>query len=575
MRRIVLSLLTILLVLGGCQKGPEGATQSPPVPPAVPETPVLTAEEEEYLQTLRNNGGLTAATVPFTGAYEKTEGGGLKGFHYRMLQYLKETYEIPVRITEIEFREIFEHRGTVPAGVENDPELSYTPDIFKRADLVAFDLTPLAWRQKLMSIIPLVPTKMVLVNRRGDEIRHIGELQQKRIVVYENTSHQLYLQDLRGSLGIAFEIIPIPFNQDRFAYLIEERADYTIGDAQATFVSLPGYPNLNISLALSEAQYNGWAVSKENRVLASLLKKFFHYAEKAGYKDLAWQEGYGIPLKKYHTLIGYPPMAPLRLSRREERYLAECRSRGGLVAAIDTEKTVYEEHPDGTRDGLHYNLALTVAQILEIPIRFRPVTFYDFFRIDGVIPERIKSDADYLYTPDLLREVDLYTVPMTPLPWRRKFLAFIPIHPSRLVFISREDGPQYSESDIPGLTVALLKNTSYEKWLRSRFPAEDLQTIQADSVENSIRLVAQGRADITISDATLALPYLVKTPHLTLYPVEAPVDNLSWAVAKENDLLAGILNKSLDHIRNSGRFTAIWKEYYGSSFQDYLDFIGE
>ncbi len=64
------------------------------------------------------------------------------------------------------------------------------------------------------------------------------------------------------------------------------------------------YPNLNASLAMGELQFLGWAVDKDNKMMVSLLKRFFDHTKESGEMDSLWQEEYGVSLLEYSELLG-------------------------------------------------------------------------------------------------------------------------------------------------------------------------------------------------------------------------------------------------------------------------------
>lgn len=576
MKQILLPAAILLTLLSGCTRdtGTGEARADTPAAAARSAFTSLTDAEVRYLLDLRERGGLKAATLAYPGSYELTEGGDVKGFSRRMLEALEDVLGVSVDVRPVDrFDDFFTLRGRVPEGVRTDSSITYIPDILREVDLIAFELTDTAWRSRLMTIVPLVPTRILVVNRRGEEIRSFGGLQGKRIVVAENTSHQVFLEETAQRLDVELDIIPLPFGEDRMARVADGRADCTVSDSQAVLREIPGNPDVNVSLALTGVLMNGWAVRGDNGVLASILEKFFTYAGESGILDEALREGYDLSLQQYYSLINYGKDQRLKLTDEEQAYLEELRGRGGINAAIDGETSIYEVDDAGLKKGLHYNLALAAAQTLDVPIRFRQVTFHDFFMKDGEVPDEIKTDPAFSYVPDLLQEVDLYVGTISPLEWRRKFLAFIGIYPTKLVYVTRDNFPKVEREDLKGSVFSLLPNTTYEGWLKSRFDPEDLTILTVDTGDEAVEAVSTGEADITLSDANLALARMADYPEITFYPADDEVDTISWAVEKDNLLLKGILDKTIEYLFRTMVFNDIWIDYYGISFAEYLELI--
>ena len=573
-RLYFLILLCTLVLFPGCsrndarQPGQE-AEARPPENISIS----LTASESAYLENLRRNGGLKVATLLYPGAYERDASGRERGFHYRMIQALGDMLDMPVSVRFVNFDDAFTENGVIPPEVKTDPEVEYTPDLLKQVDIFAFDLTEVPWRSKLMTIIPLVPTRVLVVNRRGEEVAYLGQFQNKRFTIYRNTSHEIFLENIEKRLGIPIEIIPVEFGEDRSQLLQSDEADFIITDSQTSVIEISRNNDLNISFALTDIEMNGWAVSKINTTLASILRKFFDQARSSGILDEAWQEGYGVSLDRYYNLIGYPQSTVLTFDDEEKGYIESLEKRGGMRIAIGDVTSVYEENENGTIGGLHYYLALEIAHVLGVPVRFRPVSFYEFFEKDGEVPELVKTDPGYYYTPDLLGEADLFISTFSPLPWRKKFLDFIELYPTKKVFVTRKDFRKVTLADLKDLKISILTDTSYEAFLRKHYDLSDVSVIFTQTAEDAVRMVSAGRTDITIEDASTLITRLKKYRNLTFYPADDTVEMLSWALARDNQLLERVLIKTIAYLRSTGRFDVIWKDYYGITFNEYLDLI--
>ncbi|MBN2048950.1 MAG: transporter substrate-binding domain-containing protein [Spirochaetales bacterium] len=574
MKRRLLFLGICIILLGGCT-GKMVETPEPDTLVSEGDIYSLFNEQEiAYLQKVKERGGLKAATVAYPGFYEISDGQPVRGFDFRLLKAMEEVLDIPVETLVLEeFNDFFTRQGMIPEGIKTDTSLAYVPDILEKVDIIAFELAEIPWRERLMSIIPLMPTRILVVTPRDHEIKTLGDLQKKRVLVYENTSHQEILEQTARRLGLDISIIPIPLGNDWHPYLDQNLADCMIGESQAVLKELPKDARFNASLALTKFLMNGWAIRKDNPILSSILEKFFSYAGEKGLLDEAMEDGYGISMSRYYNLINYREDIILRLSPEEEALLNGLRARGGLRAAIDGEQTVYEVSEEGIKTGLHYNLALAVAQTLEVPLRLRQVSFNEFFAKDGVVPDRIKTDPEYSYVPDLLLDVDLYIGTLSPLSWRKKFLSFIPLHPTKLVYLTRDDTPKIDSENLKGLVFSLLPNTSYEDWLKEHVDLSGLSVLEVPSGEEAVRVVSAGEADITISDANLAFARMRTYDNITFYPADNEVDSISWAVARNNLLLKNLLEKTLEHLMKTRVFNDIWEDYYGIPFSRYLELL--
>ena len=271
-----------------------------------------------------------------------------------------------------------------------------------------------------------------------------------------------------------------------------------------------------------------------------------------------------------------PPVQRLELSPAEADYVESLRKRGSLRVAINNEQTVYQEYEDGRIDGLHYQLVLELCELLDLEVEFFPVLVPQFFSLEGSFPEQVKSDPDFNYTPDLLQRVDFYAGTFTSLPWRSKFLRFIPVYFTRLIFISRRGEEIHEPADLAGKRIALIPQTSYEEWVQE-YAGEgvsQITVVEPATGKESIRMVAEGAADVTVADANLAIIQIREFSNLNVTIASHQLEELNWAVPRENSRLATILEKFIRLIRVNGLFESLWLDTYGISTVDYLDLIG-
>lgn len=266
----------------------------------------------------------------------------------------------------------------------------------------------------------------------------------------------------------------------------------------------------------------------------------------------------------------------LVLNEEELEFVRGLRERGGLRIAISNEDTIYEEQPDGTIRGLHYMMTEHLARLLDLPAAYTPVYFAQFFESRGALPDKILTDPDFHYTPDLLLDHDFYAGTLTPLPWREKILDFIPVYLTRLIFVSRQGEEINRLADLEGKRIALIRNTSYQSWFESLegINPADLIYVESRTGEETIEMVASGEADVTITDANLAIVQIREFSNLNVTTAASSLDVLAWAVADGNRLMQSILEKYIALIKKDGSFEEFWTRYYGISSLEYLDLIG-
>jgi ABC-type amino acid transport substrate-binding protein len=573
------SLAAILLVLScGAPGGKAPATA--PAPAKIQPAKSLSATAVRVAEMLRAHGGLRVATTSTIAIYEPGQNGAFDGFQAKLAQRFADWLGVPMTIKAVAFDSFFSVKGVVPKDLSAPLPEGSRPDIFDDTDLIAHSLTDLPWRSRLVRIVPVLPNRIMIITRRGEEVSSVRGLSGKSLVVMSTTSYEAAAEGARKALGLDLKILKVPYGEDVYADVLAGRADATLRDSDTAVAPENTKRGLSIAWPLSDLQWTGWAVAPDDKDLAEVLTEFLSVARADGSFARIFGEYYRLSLDAYYGLIRYREVAKLALSQAQEKRLEELRAKDGLRVAINKEFTIYdpaaaEIGAAPSVIGFHYSLAKRFADDLGLALVVIPVTFDEFFSVGGVVPPRAKTDPSYTYVPDLLKRSDLYVSNLSPVEWRKKFLRFTPLYPNSIVYVSRTGVPVDKPRDLDGLRVALLLNTTYESWLKTweKNDGVHARPILVGNMEEAFRLVSKGGADATLSDACLALGYLKIFRNLRISPALPPDDVISWAVAKGDDALGSILDAWVESAKANGVFESLWKDYFGSSFAEYLGLI--
>ncbi len=268
-------------------------------------------------------------------------------------------------------------------------------------------------------------------------------------------------------------------------------------------------------------------------------------------------------------------LANIQFTKEEEAYIRQIKEKGRLVIATREKLTIYTPLPDGSAEGIHYNLAKSFADFLGIELKIMDVMFKDYFSIDGKTPEKVFTDPTYSYTPDLIKEVDVYADTLTILPWREKLLRFIEIAPTRIMLITRKGDEINAIQELDGKKVATVFETSYYTKLREIEKDYDI-SLEFSLVEDSELIfdyVAEGKADFSARDANLTILHLKNYKNLNVSMPISGIQIIGWAVGKDNEILESILRKYIEYAKTSGLIDQYWREVYGISMEEYHHLI--
>ena len=106
---------------------------------------------------------------------------------------------IPVEIT---WDEAFMLNGQIPADVETNPDRTYTPDAFKRADIICSTFTILDWRKKLFGFAEtLHSAELLIINKKEEQPKDFNALIDKSISFQRGTTFERHLKEINEDIG--------------------------------------------------------------------------------------------------------------------------------------------------------------------------------------------------------------------------------------------------------------------------------------------------------------------------------------------------------------------------------------
>jgi len=188
----------------------------------------------------------------------------------------------------------------------------------------------------------------------------------------------------------------------------------------------------------------------------------------------------------------------------------------------------------------------------------------------------VKSDPNFSYTPDLIRNVDLYVDVLTSLKWRKKILRFIDIVPVKQMVLTKKGIRINSFQDLKGKVISVQPDSSYHANMMKIEKETGLKFnyYYVDETGDMPEALLIGKADVTFQDSNLCLKLLSKHKELSINMPASKVEYTGWAVRKGNEDFASILEKYILYIRKTGVFEDIWEREFKLSYREYLELIG-
>lgn len=567
MKKIMLLLVIGVLLLQGCQNDVELQDISIGEMPLFKELN-LTQEEEAYLQDIKDSNNLNVAMRNLTAVYHP-EGENISGYHYKVIKYFADSLNVKLNVTVVDISNYFEMDGTVSDRVKEDPDYVYTPDLFDQVEIYCDTLTPLPWREKLVRFIPFLPIREVVVHAENTVINTLEDLNHKTLAFQKDSSYGNTVKSLEENFNYTFNLKPTETSTQPFELIASGEVDATIVDSDKAIIESTNFDNLQIGIPVTDIQLIGWAVRKDNAIMASILEKYIDYMITSGRFDAYWTEVYDAPFKSYLTYLDALDISKseieisdiLNLSEEERKYIENMIQKDELSVALNVDLA-----------GYNHDLIKGFTDILGIQLKVTHAVVEDYFIKEGYQVDDVKSTPSISYTPDLFQEVDVYCASLTVLPWREQLLTFVPIFEVRELIVSNTDNVAKSVSDLDGQLVAIITSSSYEESLMA---LEDEHNISVDYLFTPDRIegveaVENEEAYVTVMDSNLAILEVTKNDQLVIsFPITEKLQ-VGWAVSKENEILASILSKYIEYAKISDLFNSFWYKEYGYTYFEYI-----
>jgi len=456
---------------------------------------------------------------------------------------------VELRVVEIGWDEAFMMNGSIPEDMVTNPDLRYTPDALKRADIICNTFTVNEWRKKLFGFAGTLQTaELLMINKSEVPPGGFEELSGKRIAFMAATTFEQHLLEINATLSEKMQLVPTGSNAETIELLEENEVYGIVLDAdEALNLQARSGQEYKISLPISEITQSAWAVEKNNPLIQEV-ENFFETIASNGVLDEIFFTRFGITHKSY--------LEGLNKNLKRDRYhrdLDEILESRKLVVALRERHGVY--HESGEKQVMHA-LAEEFADYLGVSLEFVVTPeFSQYWETgDGTIVR------DSSYTPDWFNYFDLACETIAQLDWRARKVNLIPIYPSEYTVVARKDVSINSIEDLQNYMGVTGKGTVYEDILRS----QGITNFYYENVNNFIRDVVEDSADYTI--VYTAFYELSDYPELE-GKLELGSRNISWALRKDQPDLQKEVQSFIDRSQQQGLIGILLKAPRGNMLQ--------
>ena len=473
----------------------------------------------------------------------------LRNINYPLALEFARYLNVELVEVEITWEEAFQKDGVIPAGLETDPSISYTPDALKKADIICSTFTILPWRRKLFGFAEtLHSAELLMISKEEEQPRDFDVLRGKRIAFQRATTFEKNLNSINEELDGSIQLVPTRTGAEAQEMLTAGDVYGVVLDADAALnFNLRNGSNYKIAFPISEVSRTAWAVEKNNR-LKQEVESFFETIASNGVLDeifyRQFETRYSKYLEKIHRNLRY---------ERNIRDLDEIRASGKLIVALRERSFIYKE--DGQKQFMHA-LAEEFADYLGVSLEIIITPYFSkYWETQSGEVER-----DSAYTPEWFRYFDIACEVFAPLEWRLKKIDMVPVYPSEYAVIAHRDTRISSISDLENLQGVTGEETVYEDILRR----ESIDNYYYEKVNNFIPEVQKGNADYTI--IYNAFYELSEYPELEVKLNLGELD-VSWGIRKNQPELKKEIGGFIRESSEKGLIKILLKALQGNTLQ--------
>ncbi len=224
----------------------------------------------------------------------------LKNINYDLALEFARYLNVKLIEVEIEWDEAFMKDGVRPPDLETNPDLIYTPDALKKADIICSTFTVMEWRKRLFGFAEtLQSAALLMINKNEESPDGYEDLSGKQIAYMTPTSFEQNLNEINRSIGGGIELVPTGSTADS-KRLLEEKKVYGIvldADEALNFNATSGQ-KYKITFPISDISRSAWAVDKNNPIIQEV-ENFFETIASNGVLDEIFFLRFGITYTSY------------------------------------------------------------------------------------------------------------------------------------------------------------------------------------------------------------------------------------------------------------------------------------
>jgi len=191
-----------------------------------------------------------------------------KNINYPLAEEFAKYLDVKMVSVTIDWDESFSLAGKIPGDIETNNNLRYTPDAFKKVDIICSTFSLLEWRARLFDFAKtLYSAELLLISRNSEPPKDYNSLKGKTIAYMHGTSFEGHISEINQKINGGIKLRSVKTDDDSKKLLSEGNVYGIILDAdEALNFNAQNNNRFQIAFPVSPVTNSAWAVEKGNKL---------------------------------------------------------------------------------------------------------------------------------------------------------------------------------------------------------------------------------------------------------------------------------------------------------------------
>ncbi|MGK5091209.1 transporter substrate-binding domain-containing protein [Deltaproteobacteria bacterium TL4] len=481
---------------------------------------------------------------------------GMNSLNYPLVNQFARSIGVEAVIFPTTWENLFHRQGQIPQGLQEDPNVFYTPDIFKYVDFVAEYFTLNEWGKKIFDYAgTILFTDFLVVPKQGPAIQKYEDLKNRRLAFRDERSWAERLKTINKRVSGSLLLQPVSSLLESKKLLQERKVDGIMLGAEQALKFTWEFPEFKLTIPISPVKKAGWALQKNNRQLIDSIETFFENSLSEGPLDQTFKNNMGITYADYVQVLN-------QYAAPSARSLKQIKRSGKLYVAFTKE----------TLNSPHYLLAQEFANYLKVKLVPVPVQWEDYFDRNEQ-PHQDSTPSPIKGTLRIFNKVDLIADNFSMSAEQHTFFDFAETILSTSLGIRSKLFKKGAQKNSKWGIVAK-RNSPLPSAFVEQLRTEGTTLLECASLDELQQLLLQGQVEGAIMEGYQALQWEKNNLDFLIDGPVKPASYRGWAVEKSNYELLSKIKTFMTSILANGILDKIFIESNNMRYYQYLERLG-